>query len=88
MAGASQIYFYKEQPNAAKYIKTLNTNNYFENDMLGVNSKDWMFQQVKASAIVFQCNQIDVIQWTAQSPDLNPIKNLWQQIKVIFNRDM
>ena len=67
---------------------SLNTSKYLEDLYLEEIPLKWAFQQdnhpkhtSKRASSWFQTKIIEVMEWLAQSPNLNPIQNLWGDIK-------
>jgi hypothetical protein len=74
--------------NADQYVSILEDNLLPSLEKLGFSAKDVIFQQdndpkhasIKATKW-FEDNDINVLDWAPQSPDINPTEHLWQNIK-------
>ncbi len=90
--GVGKLVFVDSSVNKEVY-KNIFDNNLF--DSAKINGLDtFIFQQDGAPAHTSKLireylakNNIDVLEWTAQSPDLNPIEHIWAYIKRILGNE-
>ncbi len=86
-AGVGPLYFLRSKVNTAVYQDVLEHFMLPAADQL-YGDADFIFQQdlapahsVKATSTWFKDHGIPVLNWPANTPDLNPIENLWGIVK-------
>ena len=85
--GPSRLHIVEGTMNGAKYISMLNSRllpqirNWFEQEPCIFQQDSAPCHTAKAVYAWFETNKIKVLKWPGNSPDMNPIESMWNQLK-------